>query len=596
MKHESEKRTVILGLSCFYHDSAAALLIDGKIVAAAQEERFTRKKHDESFPENAISYCLESQKLTIKDVDHVIFYDKPIAKFERLLQTFIAVWPRGRRLFVMSIRSWLKDKLWIENTIAKKLHWGKDVLFTEHHYAHAASAYYGSSFDEATVVTMDGVGEWDTTTIGYGEKNQLKLTKAIQFPHSLGLLYSALTYYLGFKVNSAEYKVMGLAPYGNPDAYDEQFKKLIDIKDDGSFKLNMKYFAYEYGEVMTSPAFNALFGGPPRNSESTLEQYHKDIAASLQKVTEEIVLKVVKHAKKLYPSDNLCLAGGVALNCVANGKIIESGLFKNIYIQPAAGDAGGAVGAAAYLYYDVLKNKKEGSVMDTVYLGPEFTQNDIKTFLEKTNKNMKGQLHYTFVSDEKLSSHVALLIENNNIIGWFEGRMEFGPRALGNRSILADARNKENWKRVNLKIKYRESFRPFAPSVLEEHADTYFNLKGHASPYMLLVAQVKKDTVPAVTHIDNSARIQTVSKTQNSRYYNLINEFYKSTGCPVIINTSFNVRGEPIVCSPEDAFNCFVNTEMDYLVLGNYIVGKKDNPHLKQESKTGKYLEQFELD
>ena len=584
-------KTIILGISCFYHDAAAALLVDGIIVAAAQEERFTRKQHDESFPEHAIFYCLSSQGITIEDVDYVVFYDKPIAKFERLLQTFIKKWPLGLKLFIMAMRTWLTEKLWIEHMIAKKLNWKKEVLFTEHHYAHAASAFYCSPFDEAAVVTMDGVGEWETLTLGKGEGSRLELTQSIVFPDSLGLLYSAVTYYLGFKVNSAEYKVMGLAPYGNPEPFYGTFKKLMEVREDGSFKLNMRYFAYEYGMTMTNRRFNALFGAPPRDPSAPLEQRHKDIAAALQKITEELVLGVVRHAKKMHPSKNLCLAGGVALNCVANGKIMESGLFDDIYIQPAAGDAGGAVGAACYLYFAVLKNPKSGNAMGTAYLGPEYSDADIVRFLKE-----KNGLVFSRLPDDTLYGHVAKLIADNNVIGWFQGRMEFGPRALGNRSILADARNWENWQKVNLKIKYRESFRPFAPAVLEEKASEYFNLKGHPSPYMLLVALVKEKTVPAVTHVDNSARIQTVSKEQNERFYELIREFYRQTGCPVVINTSFNVRSEPIVCTLENAYHCFVNTEMDYLVLGNYCVGKKENPQLEKERETSKYINTFELD
>jgi len=590
------KTTKILGISCFYHDAAAALLIDGKIVAAAQEERFTRIKHDENFPENAIIYCLESEGLTISDIDYVVFYDKPILKFERLLQTFFKVWPRGLALFIMAMRTWLRKKLWIEHTISKNLGFKKDILFTEHHYAHAASAYHCSSFNDAVVVTMDGVGEWDTTTIGFGKDNAVQLTKSIHFPHSLGLLYSALTYYLGFRVNSAEYKVMGLAPYGNSDIYYEKFQELITVLEDGSFNLNMKYFGYESSAKMINNRFCDLFGGPARRGDDELLQRHKDIAAALQKVTEEIVLKIVRFAHSLHPSENLCLAGGVALNCVANGRILETGLFKNIYIQPAAGDAGGAIGAATYLYFDVLKNEKRDDVMENVYLGPEFSNDEIKNFLDTFREQGNEALQYTFLLDDELMPYVAGRIAKNYVIGWFQGRMEFGPRALGNRSIIADARNKENWQRVNLKIKYRESFRPFAPTVLEEETENYFRLRGHTSPYMLLVAQVKRDDIPAVTHVDGSARIQTISRKQNARFYDLINAFLEQTECPVVINTSFNVRGEPIVATPKDAFSCFAHTEMDYLVLGNYVISKKDNPTLDRTKHTEEYLEKFELD
>lgn len=594
--NEKEK-VIILGISCFYHDAAAALLVDGKIVAAAQEERFSRKKHDADFPEQSIAYCLKSQGIGIRDVSHVVFYDKPIAKFERLLQTYIKVWPRGLGSFIMAMKTWMKEKLWIEGIICKKLGYNGDILFTEHHYSHAASAYYGSDFHDAVLVTMDGVGEWDTTTVGYGKDNVVRLTHTLHFPHSLGLLYSALTYYLGFKVNSAEYKVMGLAPYGNPDIYYDTFKKLISIADDGSYELNMDYFAYEYGKTMTNKKFNALFGGPPRGSESELTERHKDIAAALQKITEEIVLKIARHAQKLYPSKNICLAGGVALNCVANGKILQDGLFEGVYIQPASGDAGGAIGAACYVYFDILKNKKKNGVMENVYLGPDFDNKQISSFLEDiSEKKMQKKLRYQFLTDSDLFSKTAQLIADNDVVGWFQGRMEFGPRALGNRSIIADARDKENWQRVNLKIKFRESFRPFAPTVLEDYAQDYFDLNGHPSPYMLLVADVKKSNIPAVTHVDNSARIQTVSRKENERYYNLLHAFYEEAKCPVVINTSFNVRGEPIVCTPQDAFSCFVNTDMDYLVLGNYIISKMENPELERLKSTGDYLKKFTLD
>ncbi|MFH0854073.1 MAG: carbamoyltransferase [bacterium] len=586
---------IILGLSCFYHDSAAALLIDGKIAAAAQEERFTRKKHDESFPKNAIDYCFKSKGLTINDVDYIVFYDKPIAKFERLLLTYIKVWPKGLKSFIMAMRVWLKNKLWIEQIIAKETGFKGEILFTEHHYSHAASAYYCSNFNDAAIVAIDGVGEWDTTTVGYGKGNKICLTHTIEFPDSLGLLYSALTYYLGFKVNSAEYKVMGLAPYGDSSKYYETFKKLIEIKDDGSYKLDMSYFAFEYGLTMTNTKFNRLFDGEPRNSEAPLLQKHKDIAAGLQKLTNEIVVKIVEYAKKNFPSDNLCLAGGVALNCVANGKIIEKGLFKNVYIQPASGDAGGAIGAACYLYYDTLNNPKQKEVLKNIYLGPEYDDRDIEKCIEFISKKLKKQIIYKKFDDQDFFSFVADLINKKYVIGWFQGRMEFGPRALGNRSIIADARDKENWQRVNLKIKFRESFRPFAPSVLEDCAQLWFDLKGHISPYMLLTAQTKKNDLPAVTHIDGSARIQTVSREDNIRYYNLIDSFYKKTGCPVILNTSFNVRGEPIVCAPIDAFNCFINTDMDYLVMNNYIIGKDDNIKLLS-LRNMEYLNKFKLD
>jgi carbamoyltransferase len=512
--------------------------------------------------------------------------------------TYVGTWPRGWLSFLKAMQSFVKDKLWIEHKIRKELQFEGSVLFTDHHYAHAASAYYASNFDESVVVTMDGVGEWDTTTIGHGKNNVLKLEKTIHFPHSLGMLYSALTYYLGFKVNSAEYKVMGLAPYGNPEPYRKHFKELVTVLDDGSFKLNMKYFGYEYGLTMTNGAFDALFDAPPRQPESPLTQREKDIAAALQECTEEIVLKIVKHATSLFGTKNVCLAGGVALNCVANGKIVAAGLCDGIYIQPAAGDAGGALGAALYVYYDMLGNAKKLNVMPTAFLGPEYSDAEIKQFLDVDSQALLGEgktIVYRRLDDQALLSEVAHLIKGNNVIGWFQGRMEYGPRSLGNRSIIADPRNKENWQKVNLKIKFRESFRPFAPTVLEEKVGEYFALD-RPSPYMLLVAPVKNGTIPAITHVDNSARIQTINRNENQRYYDLIKNFYDLTGCPVVINTSFNVRSEPIVESPKDAFNCFINTYMDYLVLGNYLISKADNLHLVDEDRLKAYLGSFSLD
>jgi len=586
----------ILGLSFFYHDAAACLMIDGKIIAAAQEERFTRVKHDESFPKNAIDFCFKFSNLTINDINCIVFYDKPLLKFERLLRTYIKTWPYGLFSFVKAMQIWLKDKLWVEQKIRKNLNYKGEVFFCQHHMAHAASSYFASGFSDAVVVNMDGVGEWDTTTFGYGQKNDLVLTHTIHFPDSLGLLYSALTYYLGFKVNSAEYKVMGLAPYGNPDIYCKHFKKLIDIRDDGSFKLNMKYFAYEYGLTMTNKRFNKLFNGLPRKPESALIRRHQDIAAALQKTTEEIILKIVKHAKEKYNSENLCLAGGVALNCVANGKILKENIFKNIYIQPASGDAGGALGAA--LYYSICVQKEARSEkLDNVFLGTEYSEKQIEEFLNNGVKEIIGnqKIIYHKIDKNQIAQKTAQLISGSNIIGWFSGRMEFGPRALGARSIIADARNKENWQKVNLKIKFRESFRPFAPAILEEKCFEYFDLNT-SSPFMLLTAQVKKDNIPAVTHVDNSARIQTINRNQNEIFYDLVQEFYKLTGCPVVINTSFNVRGEPIVESPRDAFLCFINTYMDYLVLNNFIISKKENMNLVDETRLKKYLGQFKLD
>jgi carbamoyltransferase len=587
----------ILGLSFFYHDSAAALIQDGVVISAAQEERFTRKKHDESFPQNAIDFCLGYSDLSVADVDAIVFYEKPILKFERLLMTYIKTWPFGFRSFLKAMLSWLPSKLWVERKIRKTLKYEGPIYFTEHHMAHAAGAYFSSPFEDSVVVTMDGVGEWDTTTIGYGTGRELTLTHEIPFPHSLGLLYSALTYYLGFKVNSAEYKVMGLAPYGNPDVYFEKMKKLVNWKDDGSFELDMSYFAYEYKLVMTTKKFEDLFGGAPRKPESELTQREKDIAAALQKVTNEIVLSIVKHAGRLHPSKNLCLSGGVALNCVANGLILEKKIFDNIFIQPASGDAGSALGAALFVYNSIYSDGKKIQGMQNVYLGDEFSNNEIKHYLMNEASEKFGQktIKFSEHSDEKLFDHVARLLEGENAVGWFQGRMEFGPRALGNRSILADPRRKENWQKINLKIKFRESFRPFAPSVLANKAKDYFDLPIE-SPYMLLVARVLGNDIPAVTHVDKSARIQTVTKEQNERYHKLIEAFYNRTGCPVLINTSFNVRGEPIVRTIEDAFKCFAYTDMDYLVLGNFVISKSDNPQLEKLSEREKYLSEFSLD
>lgn len=584
-----EKPIRILGLSFFYHDAAAALIVDGMVVSAAQEERFTRIKHDEAFPENAIAYCLASQGITIADIDHVVFYEKPIRKFDRLLHTYFRVWPRGIVSFLKAMQAWFGGKLWIEKKIRKTLGYTGSILYTEHHYAHAASAYFASPFTDAVIVTMDGVGEIETTSIGYGKDNTIALTESIDFPHSLGLLYSALTYYLGFKVNSAEYKVMGLAPYGKPERFRSEFNELISVEDDGSFRLNMKYFSYEYGLTMTNAAFDKLFGAPPRKGESDVTQREMDIAATLQEVTEEVVLKIVRHAQSLHPSHNLCLSGGVALNCVANGKILDTGLFDHIYVQPASGDAGTAVGCALYVYYVGLKHEKKGSAMHSPYLGPEYSDAEIESALKKAD------IRFTKMDDDTLYAAVAERMTEKRVIGWFQGRMEFGPRALGNRSIIADPRYKENWQKVNLKIKFRESFRPFAPSVLLERAEEYFKLKGE-SPYMLLVAPVVRDDIPAVTHVDRSARIQTVKESDNPRYYALMKAFEAKTGCPVIINTSFNVRSEPIVMSPDDAINSFINTYMDDLVLGNYVARKEDNMHRVDEASLKAYLGSFVLD
>ncbi|PIP65555.1 hypothetical protein COW95_01160 [Candidatus Peregrinibacteria bacterium CG22_combo_CG10-13_8_21_14_all_49_11] len=589
-----EKPTYILGISCYYHDSGVALLKDGEVLFAAQEERYTRKKHDESLPKHAIDHALKYAGITVNDINAIGFYEKPLLKFfDRILFAYFKVWPRGLVSYHRAMQEWMTKKLWIPHNIRKELKYKGPIYFTTHHESHAASAYYCSGFNDATIVTVDGVGEWATSTIGYGKGTEMKLTKEIRFPHSLGLLYSAITYYLGFKVNSAEYKVMGLAPYGEPK-YIDQIKKLIDTKEDGSFKLNMEYFTYEYGLHMTGKKIEELLGHKTRRAESPLEQFHKDVARSLQEVTEEIMLKMVKHAKELHPSDNLCLAGGVALNCVANGKILKTGLFKDIFIQPAAGDAGGALGVALAIWHRQWNGARIPK-MEHAYLGNEYSSDEIEKILKEQN------MPYEKLSDEELTTRTADLLEGTNVIGWYQGRMEFGPRALGNRSIIADARSKENWQKVNLKIKFRESFRPFAPTVLEEKASEWFDL--HVpSPYMLLVADVhpdKRDKIPAVTHVDGSARIQTINQEQNPKYYKLIQAFEQKTGCPVIINTSFNVRGEPIVESPKDALNCFLHTQMDYLVMGNCLLDKQKmlfSPSSNQEMQQEEYLKQFALD
>ena len=584
------KPTYILGLSCYYHDAGAVLLKDGKVVFAAQEERYTRKKQDDRLPTDAIAKALDHAQITIDEVDAIGFYEKPMLKFfDRILSTYFKTWPLGLRQYQMAMQEWMHTKLWIPQHIEKDLGYKGKVFYVPHHESHAASSFYCSGFNDSAVVTVDGVGEWATTTIGYGNDKALDLKQEIHFPHSLGLLYSAVTYYIGFKVNSAEYKVMGLAPYGEPK-YVNQFKELIEIKDDGSFALNMKYFSYEHGLRMTGKKIEKLFGEPTRKPESELTQFHKDIAASVQKVTEEAMLKICKHAKEICPSENLCLAGGVALNCVANGEILRSGLFKDIFIQPAAGDAGGALGVALSIWHKKFGGERLPKMHD-VYWGTEYSDDDVETFLKNEN------LPYEKLDESQLIDTVSSLLEGENVIGWFQGRMEFGPRALGNRSIIADARNKENWQKVNLKIKFRESFRPFAPTVLEENVSEYFDLD-RESPYMLLVADVqpdKRDMIPAVTHVDGSARIQTTSEKQNSKYYNLIKAFREKTGCAVIINTSFNVRGEPIVESPKDALNCFLNTHMDYLVMGNILMKKSDMP-TNRVLQSADYLDKFELD
>lgn len=577
----------ILGISCFYHDAAAALLKDGCVVAAVQEERFTRKKHDQNFPVHSIRYCLEEGKITENDLDYIAFYDKPLLKFERILTTAIATFPKSLPSFLMAMPLWLKEKLWIPQKIRETLGENQRVVFLEHHLSHAASAFLVSPFSEAAIITADGVGEWDTTTFGYGKDTTITLTHTIPFPHSLGLLYSAFTYYLGFRVNSAEYKVMGLAPYGVPRYRDLILDQLIDVKEDGSFRLNMKFFAYDYGLTMTNGHFNRLFGQPPRQPESQLTQFHKDVAASIQAVTDMVMVRMARHVRAMTGCKYLCLAGGVALNCVSNSKMLREAGFEDIFIQPAAGDAGGAVGAAVYLYNSILNNKRTFRWSHN-FLGPQYSDEDIKSVLHQLALPVQR-----YERDELLRT-TASLIAQQHVVGWFQGRMEFGPRALGARSILADARNPENFSRVNLKIKFRESFRPFAPTVLWERTQEYFDFD-RPSPYMLFVAQVKENnrTIPAVTHVDGSARLQTITREDHPLFYDLICEFERQTGCPVIINTSFNVRGEPIVCTPLDAIKCFFRTDMDYLVLGSYILCKRE---LKEQGYVFTVTDVFEPD
>ncbi|MGA2623258.1 MAG: carbamoyltransferase [Bacteroidota bacterium] len=577
----------ILGLSCYYHDAAAAVIRDGQLVAAAQEERFTRKKHDPDFPINAVNYCLKEANLVASDLDYVGFYDKPFVKFDRIIQTYLATWPRSFPSFLKAMPVWVKEKIWVPQMVRKNLNYEGPVLFTEHHVSHAASAFLVSPFQEAAILTLDGVGEWDTTTYGIGRGNDIQLLKSIHFPHSLGLFYSAFTYYLGFRVNSAEYKVMGLAPYGKPIYYDLIMRDLIDVKSDGSFKLNMKYFVYDRALTMTGRGFEQLFGQPTRKSESQLSQFHKDVAASLQKVTDEVVVKLASHVYSETKLPNLCMAGGVALNCVANSKVLRQTPFKEVFVQPAATDAGGAVGAAFYIYNTILRNERTFT-WSNAFLGPEYSRQEISDFLEAHN------VTYETLDRAGLLKKVAHLMKDQKVIGWFQGRMEFGPRALGSRSIIADARNAENWQRVNLKIKFRESFRPFAPTVLEERTSDFFEFD-RPSPYMLFTAQVRenKREVPAITHVDGSARLQTINRNAHELYYDLIKEFENETGCPVIINTSFNVRGEPIVCSPKDAFLCFMRTDMDYLVMGPFLLDKKN---MKPLEKDIRWMNEFQLD
>ncbi|MDD5194765.1 MAG: carbamoyltransferase [Candidatus Omnitrophica bacterium] len=589
------KPVYILGISAFYHDAAAALLRDGEIIAAVQEERFSRKKHDYNFPQDSINYCLKEAGITSADLSHIVFYDKPFIKFERLLYTYLHYVPRGISSFIASMPLWLKRKIFIRNLIEDKLKGPAKLLFAEHHQSHAASAFYPSPFREAAILTIDGVGEWATASFGAGKDNKIQITNELMFPHSLGLLYSAFTYYIGFKVNSGEYKLMGLAPYGEPTYVDAIKRELIDIKEDGSFSLNMKYFNYCEGLTMTNKRFNSLFGGPSRKPDvEKIEQRHMDIARSIQVVTEEIILKMASFVHKQTGQKNLCLAGGVALNCVANGALARAGIFENIWVQPAATDAGGALGAALLIWHDYLKKERftcgRHDSMKAALLGPSFCDEEIEDYLKTNN------ISYEKLQKNAIAQRGAAIIFEQKVLGWFQGRMEYGPRALGNRSIIGDPRSAGMQSTINLKVKFRESFRPFAPSVLAERAREYFDLKCE-SPYMLFTAPVlenkrlppqdyeeklsgldklkaKRSIIPAVTHVDYSARIQTVSKEDNPLFYDLIAEFFKLTGCPCIINTSFNVRGEPIVCTPSDAYKCFARTNMDYLIMGSFLLSK----------------------
>ena len=614
--------TVILGISAYYHDSAAALVIDGRIVAAAQEERFTRKKHDADFPRKAIAYCLREANLKLADVTYIVFYDKPLVKFERLLETYLAYAPQGFRSFMTAIPVWLKEKLYLKKTLKREFaalggmteEQLPKLMFTEHHQSHAASAFFPSPYDKAVVMCLDGVGEWATSSVWLGDGNKLIPQWEIDFPHSLGLLYSAFTYYTGFKVNSGEYKLMGLAPYGEPVYVKTILDNLIDLKDDGTFRLDMSYFNYAAGLTMTNEKFNKLFGGPARQGESTVTQKEMDLARSIQVVTEEIVLKLAKTVHKELQVDNLCLAGGVALNCVSNGRLLREGPFKKIWVQPAAGDAGGALGAALAIWYEYMENprKPDTTKLDAMqggYLGPRHSQAEINQHLDAIGAK------YTILNDNELMPKLAQIMKEENVVGWFQGRMEFGPRALGGRSIIGDPRSSKMQSVMNLKIKYRESFRPFAPAIKAEKVAEWFE-HSCESPYMLMVAPVAKDKriamtaeqeklfgieklnvprsqIPAVTHVDYSARIQTVHRETNPRFYRLLDEFEKLTGCPVSVNTSFNVRGEPIVGSPEDAYRCFMRTEMDYLVLENALLYKKDQPRWEE---TSNWQEEFALD
>jgi carbamoyltransferase len=604
----------ILGISCFYHDSAACLIEDGRIVAAAQEERFTRKKQDERFPALAIEFCLKEAGVGMSDIDFVAFYDKPFLKFERLLETYLATAPKGIRSYILALPVWLKQKLWMQSLIQKELEWKGEVLFTEHHMAHAASAFYPSPYEHAAVLTVDGVGEWATASWGIGNGRELELKEEIHFPHSLGLLYSAFTYYTGFKVNSGEYKVMGLAPYGEPKYRDLIYEKLIDVKDDGSFRLHMEYFNFASGLTMTNEKFHTLFGGPPRAPESMLTQKDMDLAASIQVVTEEVMLKLVRSIRERSGEKYLTMAGGVALNCVANGRILAEGIFDDIWIQPASGDAGGALGAALAAWHQHVGQPRQADnrkdVQRNSLLGSRYSSEEIREFLARVSAP------HTVLPENAMHEEIARLIDEGNVIGLFRGRMEFGPRALGARSIIGDPRNPMMQSQMNLKIKFRESFRPFAPAVLLENVNEYFDLGAHASPYMLQTAYVKEERrrsmsaeeerlwgidklnvprsdIPAVTHVDYSARLQTVSKDDHPQFYGLIEAFRNRTGCAVVVNTSFNVRGEPIVESPEDAYRCFMRTGIDVLVLEDCILYKKDQPEF---AESGDWRNQYELD
>ena len=604
----------ILGISAYYHDSAACLLKDGELIAAAQEERFTRKKHDESFPKHAIDFCLKKAGINVKDLAAIAFYDKPLLKFNRILETYLQFAPKGINSFLHSVPVWIGEKLWIPSHIEKHLGYKGEILFAEHHESHAGSAFYPSPFSRSAILTVDGVGEWVTASLGRGNGSNIEIISELNFPHSLGLLYSAFTYFTGFKVNSGEYKVMGLAPYGKPVYVDKIYKNLVDLRSDGSFRLNMDYFDYCVGLKMTTKRFDDLFDGPRRDPESNLTQREMDLACSVQAVTEDIVMKMAAHLRKETNETNLCMAGGVALNCVANGKLLRSGLFENIWIQPAAGDAGGALGAAYTIYYRHFEQKviakKDRDNQKGSYLGTEYSNDEIRKFLEK-----HGIPFHLYNSIEAMCDSVSDLLIAGNVVGWFQGRMEFGPRALGARSIIGDPRLPEMQKKMNLKIKFRESFRPFAPSVMAEHASEWFEIAGE-SPYMLLVADVarhlrrnmtdiEKDLwgidklnivrseIPAVTHVDYTARVQTVHKQDNPIYHQMLSMFYGKSGCPVIVNTSFNVRGEPIVESPLDAYQCFMRTEMDILVLGNYVLEKSRQPAFND---TIDWRQTYELD